>query len=78
MATLVSDAPIQQSKPEIIFVADQSGSMQGARTDSVAGSQKALRVFALDIGNSVSRYGIPAALSLNSILVLYLVPTSMS
>lgn len=42
MATLVLDAPIQQSKPEIIFVADQSGSMQGARTKTLVA---ALRIF---------------------------------
>ena len=42
MATFVSNAPMQQSKPEIIFVADQSGSMGGERTKTLVA---ALRVF---------------------------------
>ena len=32
MATLVPKTPVQQSKPEVIFVANQGSSMQGART----------------------------------------------
>lgn len=42
MATLVPNNPVQQSKPEIIFVADQSGSMKGARTETLVA---ALRIF---------------------------------
>lgn len=42
MTTLVPRAPVQQSKPEVILVADQSGSMQGARTKTLV---TALRVF---------------------------------
>lgn len=42
MATLVPKAPVKQSKPEVIFVADQSGSMKGPRTKTLVA---ALRVF---------------------------------
>ena len=42
MATLVPKTNVQQSKPELIFVADQSGSMRGARTATLVA---ALRVF---------------------------------
>ena len=42
MATIVPKDPVQQSKPEVIFVADQSGSMQGPRTKTLVA---ALRVF---------------------------------
>lgn len=42
MATLVPKTNVQQSKPEVIFVADQSGSMDGARTATLVA---ALRVF---------------------------------
>lgn len=42
MATLVPKTPVQQSKPEVIFVADQSGSMRGPRTKTLTA---ALRVF---------------------------------
>lgn len=42
MATLVPNNLVQQSKPEIIFVADQSGSMKGARTKTLVA---ALRIF---------------------------------
>ncbi len=42
MTTLVPNAPVQHSKPEIIFVADQSGSMEGPRTKTLVA---ALRVF---------------------------------
>ena len=42
MATLVPKNPVQQSKPEVIFVADQSGSMRGDRTKTLVAS---LRVF---------------------------------
>lgn len=42
MATLIPKNPAQQSKPEVIFVADQSTSMRGARTKTLVA---ALRVF---------------------------------
>lgn len=42
MATLVPKTPAQQSKLEVIFVADQSSSMRGARTKTLVA---ALRVF---------------------------------
>ena len=42
MTTLVPRTPFQTSKPEIIFVADQSGSMRGARTQTLVA---ALKVF---------------------------------
>ena len=42
MATFVHEAPVKQSKPEIIFVADQSTSMFGSRTKTLVA---ALRVF---------------------------------
>ena len=42
MATLVPKTPTQLSKPEVIFVADQSGSMQGNRTQTLVA---ALKVF---------------------------------
>ena len=42
MATFVLEAPVQQSKPEIILVADQSTSMRGGRTKTLVA---ALRVF---------------------------------
>ena len=42
MAMLSSKTPVLQSKPEVIFVADQSGSMKGARTRTLVA---ALRVF---------------------------------
>ena len=42
MTTFVHEAPVQQSKPEIIFVADQSTSMRGGRTKTLVA---ALRVF---------------------------------
>lgn len=42
MATLVPKTSMQQSKPEVIFITDQSGSMQGARTKTLVA---ALRVF---------------------------------
>ena len=42
MATLVPKPPVKQSKPEVIFVADQSGSMRGSRTKTLVA---ALRVF---------------------------------
>ena len=42
MATFILDASVQQSKPEVIFVADQSGSMQGPRTVTLI---NALRIF---------------------------------
>ena len=35
MATLVPKTPMKQSKPEVIFVADQSGSMEGPRTKTL-------------------------------------------
>ena len=42
MATLVLEAPVQQSKPEIIFVADQSGSMRGAKTKTLVAALRVL------------------------------------
>ena len=42
MATLVPQTPVKQSKPEVIFVADQSGSMRGSRTKTLVA---ALRIF---------------------------------
>ena len=42
MATLVPKNIFQLSKPEVIFVADQSGSMQGLRTQTLV---SALRIF---------------------------------
>jgi len=42
MATLVPRTPAQISKPEVIFVADQSGSMAGTRTQTLVA---ALKVF---------------------------------
>ena len=42
VVTLIPKDPMQQSKPELIFVADQSGSMHGARTKTLVA---ALRVF---------------------------------
>lgn len=42
MATVVPKTPMQQSKPEVIFVADQSSSMRGDRTKTLVA---ALRVF---------------------------------
>ena len=42
MATLVPQTSMKQSKPEVIFVADQSGSMRGPRTKTLVA---ALRVF---------------------------------
>ena len=42
MATLVMNGPVQQSKPEVIFVADQSGSMSGVKSKTFV---SALRIF---------------------------------
>ncbi|MCJ1452864.1 hypothetical protein MMC28_003209 [Mycoblastus sanguinarius] len=40
MATLVPESPTLQSKPEVIFVADQSGSMAGGRTLTLVAALK--------------------------------------
>lgn len=42
MATFVLEAPVQQSKPEIIFVANQSGSMQGVKTETLVAALRVL------------------------------------
>ncbi|MCJ1276511.1 hypothetical protein MMC21_004317 [Puttea exsequens] len=58
MATLVPRHPTQLSKPEIIFVADQSGSMQGERTKTLIAAMKIfLKSLPLGISFNICLFG---------------------
>ena len=60
MTTFVHEAPVQQSKPEIIFVADQSTSMRGGRTRILVA---ALRVFFKSLPVAIK--SLPVAIKFN-------------
>ena len=58
MATLVSEKSIQLSKPEVIIVADQSGSMQGTPTKTlVAALQILLKSLPVEIKFNICYFG---------------------